>query len=145
MIDLNTPAAGFSETIPFPESGQYNMTFDYGAGMLPGLLLDGDSAMGTWYFDLTDESLFASAIDGTLKYSKDGDIDVLTIELVDENYNLISAVWKGTLPPANDGFQAAASKKKNMVSRKASLARNMKTVGADAKADIKALRSSALR
>ncbi len=144
VIDLNTPAAGFSETIPFPESGQYNMTFDYGAGMLPGLLLDGDSAMGTWYFDLTDESLFASAIDGTLKYSKDGDIDVLTIELVDENYNLISAVWKGTLPPASDGFSAFASRK-NMVSKKAPLAWNMKTAGADAKADVKALRSSVLR
>lgn len=159
VIDLNTPAAGFSETIPFPESGQYNMTFDYGVGMLPGLLFDGDSATGTWYFNLTDKSLFASAIDGTLKYSKDGDNDVLTIELVDENYNLISAVWKGTLPPASDGFSAFASNRpakaetasmtavsrKNMVSKKAPLAWNMKTAGTDAKADIKALRSSALR
>ncbi len=164
VIDLNTPAAGFSETIPFPESGQYNMTFDYGVGILPGLLYDGDSATGTWYFDLTDESLFASAIDGTIKYSKEGDNDVLTIELVDENYNLISAVWKGTLPPASDGFSAfasnrpakaetaskaagskAAASRKNMVSRKVPLAWNMKTAGTDAKADIKALRSSVLR
>lgn len=111
IIDLNTPKAGFSETIPFPESGQYNMAVDYGTGMLTGVL-DGDEAIGTWYFDLaTEGSIYAAAIDGTIKHTKSGETDILKIELLDENYNLISAQWQGTLPAASNetGYSAASA------------------------------------
>ncbi|MDE7127783.1 MAG: hypothetical protein K2O58_07830 [Bacteroidales bacterium] len=110
IIDLNTPQAGFSETIPFPESGQYNMSVDYGTGMLTGVL-EGDEAIGTWYFDLTKDNVYAAAIDGTIKHTKSGETDILKIELLDENYNLISAQWQGMLPAASNeaGYSAASA------------------------------------
>lgn len=112
IVDLNTPKAGFSEKIPFPQSGQYNMAVNYGVGMIPGMVVDGLDA-GTWYFDVTTEFedvlVCAAAIDGTIKYSKSGDQDVLNIDLVDENYNLVSAVWKGVLPAATDESSSYSS------------------------------------
>ena len=120
QLEMNTEKSGFASRIPFPENGQFNMAKnEYGLGLIPGYEEDG-YAMASWYFDETtgenEDQICAAAIDGTLKYSQEGTSDVLTIQLVDGYGNLVSAVWKGTLPDAIDdsdlsGYSAAPATK----------------------------------
>lgn len=111
-VEINTAKTGFSTKFPFPENGQYNLNSDYGIGMLPGVIDEEGYLTGTFYYVPAGDngvSGYAMATEGgTIKYSKDGDMDVLKIEVVDSKYHLVSAEWKGVMPEAIDATEEAA-------------------------------------
>lgn len=110
-VEINTAKTGFSTKFPFPENGQYNLNSDYGIGMLPGVIDEEGYLTGTFYYVPAGNdgvSDYAMAIDGTIKYSKDGEYDVLKIEILDSKYHLVSAEWKGVMPEAIDATEEAA-------------------------------------
>lgn len=119
-IELLTPMTSKTE-IPLPEK-QYNMSVDNStAGVVPGTST-AFGAAGTWYWDLSSEDEegylhgFAAAIDGNVKFSKDGDKTTVTFSFVDEAYNLFSGSWTGVIPSATDETAASSSR---LSSRKA--------------------------
>lgn len=119
VIELVTPATSTTE-LPIPEK-QYNMSVDYGVGVIAGTS-DGGYTAGTWYYDAStaDEdgyvTGYAAAIEGNVKLSKDGDKTTVTFEFVDELYNLFSGTWTGVIPAADDlSYLASITSRKRAV------------------------------
>lgn len=117
-IDIDLITEPTSTTyIPLPESGQYNMSVDYGIGCVPGEN-NAFGMVGTWYMDMSTIDAagyiygYAAAIDGNVKLSKTGDTYTVKFEFVDENWNLFDGEWSGTFPSATDGTQLLSNTKK---------------------------------
>lgn len=85
--------------------GRYNMSVEDGVGFVKGTYNSG--MLGTWWIDMTTvvdgvAKGYAPAIEGWVEISKDGELDVVRFEFVDDLWNLFSGEWKGKLPDAAD-------------------------------------------
>ena len=107
-IDIELITAPSSQTaLPLPEGGQYNMSVDYGIGVVKG-----ESSpfgmLGTWYIDLSTLDAdgyiygYAAAIEGNIKLSEENGIYNISFEFVDDLYNLFCGQWSGTIPEAEN-------------------------------------------
>ena len=107
-IDIELITAPSSQTaLPLPEGGQYNMSVDYGIGVVKG-----ESSpfgmLGTWYIDLSTLDAdgyiygYAAAIEGNIKLSEENGIYNISFEFVDDLYNLFYGQWSGTIPEAEN-------------------------------------------